>query len=207
LQDDFYPTEFTAREPEPDTLKIVWTGSLQARKGLLLVLDVMARLKPFAGITLTIVGDGDMRPDIVNRIAELALEKSVTLAGHVSYSQVRNYYAASDVFFFTSLRDSGPTQLTEAMAYGLPVVGLNHHGQRFIINEETGIRCDCKTPEIAINELEKAILYLYNNPEQLVKMKLAAYEFAKAQTWRSRIDSIVKQHYPIKAPNLPEKAA
>jgi glycosyltransferase involved in cell wall biosynthesis len=197
LQDDFYPENFTPRSPQPGTLKLLWVGTFMPRKGVLLNLDVMARLKKYPNITLTIVGDGEMKEAIVQKIKDEGLENTVTLTGMVPYAKVREYYATHDVFFFTSLRDSGPTQLTEAMGFGLPLVCLNMHGQRFVVNDETGIRCKCDTPEIAIDELEKAILYLYNNPTQVTKMSQAAFDFAKKQTWKARISNIVKKYYPV----------
>jgi hypothetical protein len=82
------------------------------------------------------------------------------------------------------------------MAYGLPLVTLNLHGQRFVVSDKTGIRCKCDTPEIAVEELRKAILYLYNNPEKVTEMSEAAYDFARKQTWASRISTLVKDCYP-----------
>jgi len=198
LQDDFYPENFAPRMPVPGSLKMLWVGTFMPRKGLLLILDVMTRLKDYPNITLTIVGDGEMKEDVIKTINENGLGNTVKLTGMVPYARVKEYYAEHDIFFFTSLRDSGPTQLTEAMAYGLPLVTLNMHGQRFVVNDETGIRCKCDTPEIAINELEKAILYLYNNPARVTKMSQAAYDFARKQTWSARISSIVEKHYPVK---------
>src|SRR6185312_1944966 len=68
LQDDFYPENFKAKTPAPGTLKLVWVGTFMPRKGVLLNLDVMARLKDYPGITLTIVGDGAMKKEIVRKI-------------------------------------------------------------------------------------------------------------------------------------------
>jgi len=158
---------------------------------------VMIRLKKYPNITLTIVGDGEMKEDIVKKIKDNGLEDTVKLTGMIPYSEVREYYATSDIFFFTSLRDSCPTQLTESMAFGLPILTLNLHGQGFVVNDETGIRCSVETPEKTIDELEKAILDLYQNPEKVTKMSQAAYDFARAQTWSSRIGSLVKKHYPV----------
>ena len=197
LQDDFYPENFVAKTPVPGTLKLLWVGRFMPRKAVLLNLDVMIRLKKYPNVTLTIVGDGEMKEDIIKKIKDNDLENTVKLTGMIPYSEVRNYYATSDIFFFTSLRDSCPTQLTESMAFGLPILTLNLHGQGFVVNDETGIRCSVETPEKTIDELEAAILDLYNNPEKVTKMSQAAYDFARRQTWSSRIGSLVKQHYPV----------
>ena len=81
------------------------------------------------------------------------------------------------------------------MAYGLPIITINLHGQSFIVNDETGFRCKCTTPEEAIAELNYSILKLYNNPDLLTKMSIAAHEFALMQTWNKKITTIINKCY------------
>jgi glycosyltransferase involved in cell wall biosynthesis len=195
LPESYFPKNFVAKTPTPGTLKMLWVGRFMPRKGLLFTLDVMIRLKEYKNITLTVVGDGEMRNEITEKIKSNGLGDTVTMAGQVPYEKVKEYYSSHDVFFFTSLRDSGPAQLTEAMAYGLPLVTINLHGQGFIISDQTGIRCDCSTPEIAADGLEKAILSLYNNPQKVTEMSIAAHQFAKKQTWPEKIKAIVDEYY------------
>jgi glycosyltransferase involved in cell wall biosynthesis len=197
LPDDFYPDNFTPKQPIPGSLKLLWVGRFMPRKGVLLNLDVMIRLKKYPNITLTIVGDGEMKEDIIKKIKDNGLEDTVKMTGMIPYREVREYYTTSDVFFFTSLRDSCPAQLTESMAFGLPVVTLNLHGQGLMVNDETGIRCSVVTPGQTINELEEAIIDLYHNPAKVTKMSQAAYDFAREQTWAARIKSIVENYYPV----------
>lgn len=195
LPEDFFPDNFVPKVVASRTLKLLWVGRFMPRKGLLLTLDVMTGLKKYKNITLTVVGDGELRNEIAEKIKENGLEDTVTMTGMVPHEKVREYYSSHDVFFLTSLRDSGPGQLIEAMAFGLPIVTINLHGQGFIVNDETGIRCKCDTPQTAIEELGKAILYLYNNPEKVTQMSHAAHEFAKTQTWSAKISGIVSKHY------------
>ena len=137
-----------------------------------------------------------MKNDVLKTIKDFDLSETVFLTGSVSHEKVKDYYASHDVFFYTSLRDSCPAQLIEAMAYSLPIVTLNLHGQAIIVSDETGIRCSAETPEKTILELREAILKLYNNPVLLNQMSENAYEFAKKQTWDKKIELIVSEYYP-----------
>jgi glycosyltransferase involved in cell wall biosynthesis len=197
LPDSFYPEDFIPKKPATASLKLLWVGRFMPRKGILLLLDVMKELKNYPGISLTVVGDGEMRDVFLDTISKYDLKETVTWKGSVSFSEVRSFYASHDAFFFTSLRDSGGVQLIEAMAFGLPVVALNLHGQAIIINDETGIRCACDTPEMAITELTKALLHLYNNPKTVTQMSIAANKFAAGQTWENKITYIVNKYYPL----------
>jgi len=198
LPESFYPVHFMPRTPRPNQLKLLWVGRFMPRKGVLLLLDVMKELKSYPGITLTVVGDGEMRDIFLNTLKEYQLEATVHWKGTVTFEAVKEIYSEHDAFFFTSLRDSGGVQLIEAMAYGLPVVTLNLHGQALIVNDETGIRCACDTPAIAIAALKDAILQLYKQPGTVYNMSIAAHNFSRQQNWNAKIDSIVNKHYPAK---------
>lgn len=195
----FFPANFTPKVCRPAELNLLWIGRLMPRKGVLLVVEVMKELQQYPGITLTIVGDGEQKAPLLASIQEKGLSKSVFWKGAVAFEDVKAYYASHDVFFFTSLRDSGPAQLVEAMAYGMPVVTINLHGQAIIVNDETGIRCACDTPEQAIKELAKAILSLYHEPDRVTQMSEAAHEFAIKQTWENKIQTVVNTCYNIRS--------
>lgn len=198
LPESFYPGQMISKSPTPDRLKLLWTGRFMPRKGVLLLLDVMRELKAYPGITLTVVGDGEMKQSFLNTIKEYGLDNTVCWKGRVPYDEIRQYYANHDVFFYTSLRDSGSLQLVEAMAFGLPVVCLHLHGQAQIVNDETGIRCKCDTPAMAIENLKNAIINLYNHPDKVKNMSLAAYNFALGLKWQNKIGTIVDHYYPQK---------
>ena len=196
LPESFYPQRQILKAPSKDQLRLLWTGRFLPRKGILLLLDVMKALKEYPGITLTVVGDGEMKDAFLSKRVEYKLEKTVDWKGRVSYEAIRDYYASHDVFFYTSLRDSGSLQLVEAMAFGLPIVCLHLHGQAIIVDDTTGIRCKCDTPETAIENLKQAIIYLYNHPDKVKNMSEAAYNFAEQQKWQHKIGAIVNQYYP-----------
>jgi glycosyltransferase involved in cell wall biosynthesis len=191
----FFPERRVPKSPPKGRLKLLWVGRFMPRKGVLLLLDVMKELQAYPGISLTVVGDGEMRTAFLDRLSEYGLQDTVFWKGKVPFKEVRDYYADHDVFFYTSLRDSGSVQLVEAMAFGLPVVTLNLHGQAQIVDDDRGFRCACATPEEAIAELKKAIICLYNQPVLVEKMSIAAYDFAEEQNWNKKINNIVDQFY------------
>jgi glycosyltransferase involved in cell wall biosynthesis len=110
---------------------------------------------------------------------------------------VRSYYESHDVFFFTSLRDSNGVQVMEAMAFGMPVITLNLHGQAAMVSDNNGIRCSVESPTIAINELKQAVLSLYSNTDKVSSMSAEAAKFANKQKWPEKIESTVKNYYPF----------
>jgi glycosyltransferase involved in cell wall biosynthesis len=154
----------------------------------------MGKLKSFLDISLTIVGDGEMRGYLENDIEKRGLS-NVNYLGSVPFEKVKEIYASHNLFFFTSLRDSCPAQLFEAMAYGLPIVTLKLHGQDAIVNDSVGIKCNVIDPNQTVIELKNAILSLYNNRELLQVMSENAFEYAKKQTWKNQIKHVVENYY------------
>ncbi len=194
LPSSFFPSEFPERTYDSG-LKLLWVGRLMPRKGLPMVLNVMKKLETYKDISLTIVGDGEMKESILKQIEDLELGEKVDYKGTVPFKEVKEVYKEHDVFFFTSLRDSCPAQLIEALSFGLPVVTLDLHGQSIIVNDKIGIKCSIDDPEDIELELSKAILQLYNDKTLVRKMSLAAYNFGKKQNWERKVASIVGEYY------------
>lgn len=195
LPDSFFPDAFILRSPTTKTCKILWVGRFLPRKGLLMILDIMDKLKEYNGIKLTIVGDGEMREEAEKKMNELQLNNSVNFVGKVPFSEVQSYYQSHDLFLFTSLRDSCPAQLIEAMAYNLPVITLDLHGQGQIVSDKTGIKIPLTGPENTVKEVAKAIINILNNPVLYKKISESAFTFSRNQVWHKKIAEHVKKHY------------
>ncbi|SOD92020.1 glycosyltransferase family 4 protein [Spirosoma fluviale] len=181
--------------PTHDSLELVWVGRLMPRKALELSLHGMSKVDPQLPIHLTIVGDGEMGQFVPEYIEKYNLGKRVTWVGKVNYEQVKEYYRQADAFLFTSLRDTGPAQLMEAMGYSLPVVTLKLHGQAELVDDSTGIRVPVTDPETVAQGLAEAITWMYHNEQKRVNMGINAFHFAQQQRWELKVDHIIRRYY------------
>ena len=188
------------RPANPPVLNLLWVGRLLPRKALELTIHAFSQINPALPIRLTIVGgQGQMANHVETYLARYKVGDRVDWIGHVSYSEVRRYYQQSDIFLFTSLRDSCPTQVTEAMAYSMPVVTLDIHGQAELVNGDNGIKIPVNTPEQVVNNLARAVEWLYYNPAQRLEMGRQAYAFSQNQVWDKKINLFTDQLYPALA--------
>ena len=196
LNASFLPSEPIQHYPG-NTLKLLWTGRLLPRKALELTIQALAQVDPALSVELTIVGGkGEMAELVPQYIDQYDVRDRVNWVGHVSYQEVKNYYEQSDVFFFTSLRDSCPHQLLEAMAYSLPVVTLNLHGQAELVNDTTGIRVPVTTEAQTVSELARAVEWMHAHPTERLAMGQAGYAFAQSQVWDTKIRTFIDELYP-----------
>ncbi|ARK09628.1 glycosyltransferase family 4 protein [Fibrella sp. ES10-3-2-2] len=199
--------EFLALRPHerpanPAVLNLLWVGRLLPRKALELTIHAFSQVDPTLPIRLTIVGgQGQMADQVPTYLSKYNVADRVQWVGHVSYDEVRAYYQQSDVFFFTSLRDSCPTQLVEAMAYSLPVVTLAIHGQAELVNGKNGIKVPVNSPEQVVADLARAIERLYHNPAERLEMGRNAYAFSKSQVWDEKISVFTDRLYPALVAN------
>ncbi|XBA03164.1 glycosyltransferase family 4 protein [Fibrella sp. ES10-3-2-2] len=194
ISQDFIPQQPLVHTPGP-VLQLVWVGRLMPRKALELTLHGLSKVDSRLPVQFTIVGDGEMGKHVPEYLEQYNLSERVHWTGRVEYEQVKNYYRQADVFFFTSLRDTGPAQLLEAMAYSLPVVTLDIHGQAELVNESTGIRVPVTDRETVATELGKAIEWMYHHPQERLAMGANAYTFASQQTWEKKIRRLVHHYY------------
>jgi UDP-glucose:(heptosyl)LPS alpha-1,3-glucosyltransferase len=107
-------------------------GSGFERKGVRAFLEALARArsKPWG-----IVVGRDKRADAYRRqAARLGLKERVRFIG--AASDVRPYYAASDMFVLASLYDPQPNAALEAMACALPVVTTTKCGAAELLRED-----------------------------------------------------------------------
>lgn len=190
----FIPAEPLLRSAG-DSLELVWVGRLMPRKALELSLHGFSKVDSRLPIHLTVVGDGEMGQYVPEYMAQYGLAERVTWVGRVNYEQVRDYYRRADVFLFTSLRDTGPAQLMEAMGYSLPVVTLDLHGQAELVSDATGIRVPIDDPETVASGLARAIEWMYYNADERTRMGINAYEFAQQQNWRLKVNRIIDRYY------------
>ncbi|MFT7339397.1 MAG: 1,2-diacylglycerol 3-alpha-glucosyltransferase [Marinobacter maritimus] len=81
--------------------------------------------KPFHFL---IIGDGHQKDRLQNKIQELGLETSITLAGAIPPDDMAVWYRLGDAFLFASKSETQGMVILEAMAAGLPVVAVRSSG-------------------------------------------------------------------------------
>lgn len=107
-----------------DGLVLGHVGRFFQQKNHLFLLDVFSNLvKIIPNAELVLVGDGQLKQKIQNRIRELDIEKNVKLLG--IRSDIHRLLQAFDVFVMPSLHEGLPVTLIEAQTSGLPCLISN----------------------------------------------------------------------------------
>lgn len=103
---------------------ILGIGRLVRQKDFLTLINSFARVKQDKpGARLMILGEGEQRKALENKIAELGYEEAVALPGYVDNPY--SYLARSALFVLSSAWEGFGNVLVEAMATGTPVVSTD----------------------------------------------------------------------------------
>src|SRR5262249_23041368 len=76
---------------------VLFSGKFIPRKAPLLLLDALARLADNKRLTLILLGDGELRPQVESQ-AKALLGERVLLPGFVNQTQLGRYFRAADIF-------------------------------------------------------------------------------------------------------------
>nr|WP_246197972.1 glycosyltransferase family 4 protein [Solidesulfovibrio aerotolerans] len=120
-------------------MQLLFVGRVVQQKGLDVLLNALALLPPGLDYRLTLVGDGPLRPALVEQAARLGLAGRVRFAGWASREDMPAVLRAADVFVFPSRDEGMPNAVLEAMASGLPVAATRISGnEELVLDGQTG---------------------------------------------------------------------
>ena len=181
------PSEKTSRE---GPLRLLFVGRLVPYKGADLVIEAAAELLRSGRATLTIVGEGPQRQELEAMLdGDERLAAAVTLTGRVEHERVQEHMREADVFAFPSIREFGGGVVLEAMAMGLPVIGVAYGGPAELITPGTGIAMPIARREELILGLREAVVKYEAQPALAAEHALGAWEMVQAKfTWDAKAD-------------------
>ena len=113
--------------------RILTVGKLKPVKNHLLLLEAFARLTAEREAQLMIVGNGELKDEIMNRAAELEIADRLIMPGLALNPWP--YYASADLFVLSSDHEGYPVVLIEALLSGSNVVSTDcRSGPREILD-------------------------------------------------------------------------
>ena len=140
--DEFNPDRVVPLDPMGDSCpQILWPGRLVAQKDPMLTLDVIKALDsrglPFV---LDVVGDGELKNDLVDRARELGIDHRIRW--HAPSHEMPRWYRSSDLLLMTSTFEGVPYVIYEALAMGVPVVAPALPGNIELMGTDGGALID-----------------------------------------------------------------
>lgn len=134
------PIDRTSLGFKADDVVLAYTGRLGPEKNLpFLMRSFAGTAQAYENVRLLLVGDGPERDNLEDRVKLMGLQAKVYFTGMVPHTEIPRYLAASDAFVTASVTEVHPFTVIEAMASGLPVLGIDSPGVGdSVIDGQTG---------------------------------------------------------------------
>lgn len=162
-----------------DTLKVLFVGSLNQRKGLSYLASAIKQLQNNScNIEFIVTGRGIIDKELVLKYGL----KNVVIKLNVAREELVSIYQDADVFVFPSLCEGFGHVILEAMATGLPVIATeNTAGPDIITDGYDGFIVPVRQVDALVEKLD----HLYHNPDVNCTMGKRAAETARKYTWEN----------------------
>lgn len=126
----------------PERPVMAYVGRVAFEKNLEFLLQVTERVRSeLRDVLFVIAGEGPARASLERAVAKRGLADNVRFVGYLERrTELPACYCAADVFVFASKTETQGLVLLEAMALGVPVVGLAEMGTKDVLKEGAGCR-------------------------------------------------------------------
>ncbi|MEL6927853.1 MAG: glycosyltransferase family 4 protein [Cyanobacteria bacterium J06600_6] len=183
---DLKPEQLTLAQPV-----FLYVGQLIARKGFINLIAACSLLmqQGYRDFSLLVVGDGSQRAELEAIANQKGLEDKIQWLGKVPYSSLGQYFKLGDVFIFPTYEDIWGMVLTEAMAYGKPVICSEGAGAaEMVLQEENGMVYDPHQP----GDLAKYMSRFIDEPQLIETMGHKSQEIMSQHTPADAITSFTQ---------------
>jgi glycosyltransferase involved in cell wall biosynthesis len=121
-----YRPDFGFRE---DDILLIFSGRLGPEKNLDFLLSAFAGVaEAIKNAHLLVIGGGPEEPALKQAAAQTAVARRIHFTGMLPYNELPRYLSMGDIFVTASLTEVHPLSVVEAMASGLPVLGIHSVG-------------------------------------------------------------------------------
>ena len=139
-----------------NNFNILSIGRLTKQKNFILLINTVIKLsKKYRNINLLIIGNGDLKNHLTNKIKN---HKNIKIINWKN--ELKKYYLNSDLFVLPSYYEGLPNVLIDAVNNEIPIISTNCSGASDILHKNSG---GFIVPVNNQNELEKRIIFVMEN--------------------------------------------
>lgn len=112
-----------------DDVILTYMGRIGPEKNLPFLLRAFAGIaKTYDNVGLLVIGDGAEKENLEDRVRVMGISDRVHFTGMIPYQELPAYMIGADAFATASVTEVHPLSVIEALASGLPVVGIQSPG-------------------------------------------------------------------------------
>ena len=185
--------------PDDGLIRLATIGRLVEKKGIEYGIRAVARLiSDYPNLEYKIIGDGWLRDELQQLIAELDVADKIELLGWQQQPEIISILDSSHIFIAPCItakdgnQDAPVNTLKEAMAMGLPVVSTFHGGIPELVQDGVSGYLVSERDAMAI---AKKLHFLIINPDLWREMGWAGRKFVEQNYDMNRLNDELEQIY------------
>lgn len=137
---------------------VVCAGRLAFEKRIDVIIRAIKVVKQeLPEINLALAGHGQAAMSLKKLVIELGLEKNVKFLGTLNHHDLAKLYRSSDVFAIASTSEVQSMTIIQAMACGLPVVGVNCNSVPELVRADNGLLFKAGDDEDSARQIVKIL--------------------------------------------------
>jgi glycosyltransferase involved in cell wall biosynthesis len=181
----------TAKKRDSGALRAVFVGRLVPYKGPDMLLESALELLRSGSMTIDIVGDGPLMPELRAFVQTHNLDSMVTLHGWVANEQVQDILCQCEVLAFPSIREFGGGVVLEAMALGVVPIVVDYAGPGELVTAETGLKIPIGAREDIVAGFHKTLTRLAKDRSELEVLSRNGCDLVQKRfTWSAKARGI-----------------
>lgn len=185
--------------PLPRTMArpiFLYVGQITPRQGLITLINACLLLQRggYTHYAVSIIGTGKQQPELEQLVVQNGMAAQIYWQGGVAPEQLGAYLQQADVFVFPAYEDGWGMVVSEAMAFGKPVLCSTGAAVCELVQMgENGFRFDPHDPL----ELAAQMAYCLDHPEQLGAMGERSRQIIAPYTPQTAAQAFVEMTYQI----------
>jgi glycosyltransferase involved in cell wall biosynthesis len=177
---------------------VLFVGNLRKQKGVFELINIFEKIsKIYEDAVLCVIGSGDMRTRLNEKVKSLDLSDKVVFLGEVDYDDMPLYYNSATILLHPTEFESYGMVVLEAMACGLPVVASDIPALKEV-GEGAALLLPLGDWDVWIKEIDK----LLGDKSLRKEMSLVGKEKAKQHIWEKKgeeFEKFIKKAAQIKS--------
>jgi glycosyltransferase involved in cell wall biosynthesis len=152
------------------------------RKGIKYLIEAIQLLKNEYTFALKVIGEGNAKARLEQRVRDADLMSRITFAGRVPREETLRYYQEADIFVLPSLNEGMSNAMLEALSCGLPIITTRTGGADELIQE--GVN-GLLVKQRDVKDLAKALRILAQDADLRQRMGAQSRALAESMSWET----------------------
>ncbi|MET4898834.1 glycosyltransferase family 4 protein [Sphingomonadaceae bacterium jetA1] len=178
------PPTTTHTPPSDGPLRLIWAGTIETRKALVILLRALADVPD--QWALDVVGSGPLAEPMQALARELGINDRIRWHGKIPRKDVFAIFAQAHLHVLTSQAEAHTTVLFEAMGMGVPTVAFDHCGMHDSICDKCGVRIMPGSVSEMTQRLTAILSSYIADRSDLAVLSQGALACAEQASWQQR---------------------